>query len=156
LFRASEVTLEDKDQQLWKMISQNLQAFIQARRPDFKQSGTIERLQHGNQVFAYRIEIVGPALSECTRNRWEKLLLQIIPQGISNTDTVNLLLQFQEGFFAPGSPDRRPDDARLEENRISDGPLEQLQERLGGFLLTRGFSHIEDYGVVSSDVVCKL
>jgi hypothetical protein len=156
LFNASDVRLEDKDRQLWTMIQRHVRAFAEARRQEFQARGAIARLQRGGgQVFAYRIEIVGPALSECTRNRWEKIVLQVLPQTILNDGKVHLLFQIQEGFFAPGSPDRRPDDSRLQENRIPDGPLEQLQERLGGFLVARGFFSEDDSASANADVGCR-
>lgn len=156
LFNASDIDAREKDQQLWAMIVRNVRAFVQERRPEFQASGTIARLQRGGgQFFAYRIEIVGPSLAECSRNRWEKLLLQVIPQGINRGD-VDLLFQFQDGFFAPGSLDQRPDDARIQENRIPDGSLAKLQELLGGFLVARGFKPSDDSTPSGSDVACKL
>jgi hypothetical protein len=156
LFTASDIDAKEKDQQLWAMIVRNVRAFVQERRPEFQGSGTIARLQRGGgQLFAYRLEIVGPALSECSRNRWEKLLLQVIPQGIIRGE-VDLLFQFQDGFFAPGSLDQRPDDARIQENHIPDGRLERLQELLGGFLIAQGFKPSDDGTPSSSDVACKL
>ena len=156
LFNASDIDAREKDQQLWAIIVRNVRAFVQERRPEFQASGTIARLQRGGgQFFAYRIEIVGPALSECSRNRWEKLLLQVIPQGIFRGD-VELIFQFQDGFFAPGSLDQRPDDSRIQENRIPDGSLERLQELLGGFLVARGFKPSDDGTPTSFDVACKL
>jgi hypothetical protein len=156
LFNASDVDAREKDQQLWAMIVRNVRAFVQERRPEFQASGTIARLQRGGgQLFAYRMEIVGPALAECSRNRWEKLLLQVIPQGMMRGE-VDLLFQFQDGFFAPGSLDQRPDDARIQENHIPDGSLERLQELLGGFLVARGFKQSDDGTPTSSDVACKL
>jgi hypothetical protein len=156
LFNASDIDAREKDQQLWAMIVRNVRAFVQERRPEFQASGTIARLQRGGgQLFAYRMEIVGPALSECSRNRWEKLLLQVIPQGIIRGE-VDLLFQFQDGFFAPGSLDQRPDDARIQENHIPDGSLERLQELLGGFLVARGFKQSDDGTPTGSDIACKL
>ena len=156
LFNASDVKLEDKDRQLWAMILRHVRAFADSRRSDFQARGAIARLQRGGgQVLAYRMEIVGPALSECTRSRWEKIVLQVLPQTISKDGKVYLLFQIQEGFFAPGSPDRRPDDSRLQENRIPDGPLQQLQERLGGFLVARGFFSEDDSASANPDVGCK-
>jgi hypothetical protein len=156
LFNASDIDAHEKDQQLWAMIVGNVRAFVQERRPEFQASGTIARLQRGGgQVFAYRIEIIGPSLSECSRNRWEKLLLQVIPQGIGRGE-VDLIFQFQDGFFAPGSLDQRPDDSRIQENRIPDGSLEKLQDLLGGFLVARGFKPSDDSTPTGSDVACKL
>jgi hypothetical protein len=161
LISSADVELKQKDEELWTMILGNVRAFVEARRPDFREKGTIARLQRGGgQVLVYRMEIEGPAITECTRNLWEKVVLQVIPATTATDpshvrDELPLLFQFQEGFFAPGSLDRRPDDARINENRIPDGRLEGLQERLYGFLVTRGFSK-DQSTAINSDVACKL
>jgi len=148
--------LSSQHQQLWTLLLGHVRAFVDARRPDFQPRGTISRLERGNgQAFAYRMELTGPALSECTRNRWEKLILQILVQNISINGNIFLVFQIQEGFFAPGSLDRRPDDSRLRENRISDGELEQLQDRLLGFLVARGFFAEDGNTSANADVGCR-
>jgi hypothetical protein len=142
---------------MWAMLHEQVRAFIDARRSDFKERGAIARLYSGGgQALAYRMEIIGPAFAECTRDRWEKIVLQVVPQGAFN-ESMALLFQIQEGFFAPGSADRRPDDARMNENRIPDGRLQQLQDLLGGFLVGSGFFG-DDHIVRAStqDVRCKL
>ena len=72
-----------------------------------------------------------------------------------NDGKIFLVFQIQEGFFAPGNPDRRPDDSRLRENRIPDGALEQLQDRLLGFLVARGFFSEDDSASANSEVGCR-
>ena len=157
LFSAANIRLEEKDRELWSLLHRHVRAFIEARRPDFKERGTIARLHSGGvQALSYRMEIVGPAFAECTRNRWEKIVLQVVPQAVF-MDNLILLFQIQEGFFAPSSADRRPDDARISENRIPDGRLQQLQDLLGGFLIGNGFFGDEQVVRASTeDVRCAL
>jgi hypothetical protein len=154
LISSVDVKFQEKQKQLSNIVIRNVRAFVEARRPGFKGKGHVTLLQ-GGQFLAFRMEIVGPALSECTRNRWEKLVLQIMP----TTALLNMqwMYQFQEGFFAPGNLDFEPDDTRFQENRIPDGSLQKLQEVFGGFFADRGLSagNSQDEAK-NSDIDCRL
>ena len=135
----ASLKIDQKDLKISNFIEPQVRAFFVARRPEFARSGEMTRL-NGGTPFVYRLQVVGPRFTQCDRAGWEKLVLQIIPMvGIEADGAISFVFQFQEGFYAPGAPDRRPDDARFRENRLDDGALSELQGIMGRYLQQHGF-----------------
>jgi hypothetical protein len=155
----ASLKIEQKDLRISNFIEPQIRAFFVARRPDFAEAGEMTRL-NGGTPFVYRLQVVGPRFTQCDRAGWEKLVLQIIPMpGIEADGSISFVFQFQEGFFAPGAPDRRPDDARFRENRLDDGALTELQGIMGRYLQQHGFVSDEgpaDDASGTTQVACRL
>jgi hypothetical protein len=150
--------IDQKDLKISNFIEPKIKAFFLARRPEFTGSGEMTRL-NGGTPFVYRLQIVGPRFTVCDRKGWEKLVLQLIPMvGLAADGELGFVFQFEEGFFAPGALDRRPDDARFRENRIEDGALTELQGIMGRYLQQHGF--VSDEGAAdepaATEVACRL
>jgi hypothetical protein len=144
-------SLLERDQAVRRRILEIIDAFVVRRRPDFMQVGRVERLETG-QPFAIRLRLVGPSLTSCDAARWERLLFQaMLVPGEANA--VTMMIQIQEGFFAPGR--QLPSDARFNENRIDDGPLQSLQSLMAGFFIDQGFSADDDSVKKASQFTCR-
>lgn len=144
-------SLLEWDQVVRTRILEVIDAFVVRRRPDFMRVGRVERLETG-QPFAIRLRLVGPSLTSCDAARWERLLFQaLLVPGQANA--VTMMIQIQEGFFAPGR--QLPPDARFNENRIDDGPLQSLQSLLAGFFIDQGFSADDDSLKKAGQFTCR-
>jgi hypothetical protein len=151
VFFRPDSTINERDRVARKRILEVINAFVVRRRPDFMQRGRVEPLETG-QPFAIRLRLVGPSLTSCDASRWERLLFQaLLFQGPVNT--VTMMIQIQEGFFAPGR--QLPPDARLNENRIDDGALESLEALMAGFFVDQGFSTDDDSLTKASQFTCR-
>ncbi|MGO3929583.1 hypothetical protein [Rhodopseudomonas pseudopalustris] len=148
-------SVDVRDAQLSREFQRLMLSFAGRRRPNFEASGSVQRLID-NTPFFYRFEIKGLALARCDPNRWEKIVMQfLLHRSLTSDDAVGIVLQIQEGFFAMSPPSQPPADTRYLENRIPDGDLENLQQRMAGYLIDRGFSD-ESPGVASQgNPACK-
>jgi hypothetical protein len=123
---------------------------------DYLQRGTVISHNDGSIPFIYQFDIVGPALT-CNRDQWERIVVQfaILPDRVDKRD-VSLVLQIQEGFFAPGKEKQRPDDKRLKENRPDDESLKDIQLTMLQFFNTIGLKD-EDIGKPDKNSIrCKM
>lgn len=136
-YASRTATMDRKDRLLAARLQRALAGFALARRPNYREGGSIIRRLNGvKNIFVF--ELVGRALSTCAGNRWERLLVQFVLQpAYSGSKGVEVSIQIAEAFFAPGGA--RPADERLDDNRLTDDQLQRLQDMFAGYLLSSGF-----------------
>jgi hypothetical protein len=99
--------------------------------------------------------MTGLALSTCTPDRWEEITVQFFLQRTATKrGALGMILQIQDGSFAPGAENQIPSEARIKENRVTDGQLDTLQRIIASFLLEQGFSSDGSDFERTSDVSC--
>jgi hypothetical protein len=124
--------LDATERAVGEFFGAQLRSFLLAKRPKFKGRWEVSIRNSGSR-FTYRWQVVGPSISSCDANGWEKFDIQI-----SLTLGQAVILQAIDGFEAPGLLTRRPSDTRFKDNRLTDERLENIQSAFYDFLVRRG------------------
>lgn len=115
-------------------FQKKLKAFLKQKHPNYTGNWEVTTKASGGS-FAYKWQIVGPAVSECKKNEWEMFNLMVaFTPGSGPTIMISAL----DGFSAPGSLDKRPSDTRFKENPLSNEQLGNIQDDFYGFLVDQG------------------
>jgi hypothetical protein len=130
----ANLTVDQKLASAHGFFEKELGAFLKQRRPKYTGKWEVTSTASGGS-FAYKWQVVGPSVSECSRNGWEMFNLMVaFTPGSGPTIMISAL----DGFRAPGPLDKRPSDTRFKENSLSDDQLGKIQDDFYGFLVDQG------------------
>ncbi|QIJ42592.1 hypothetical protein G7039_21660 [Rhizobium leguminosarum] len=152
LLEDTTIAISDKSYKLASIFDDAVRAFVKIKRPAFKGNWEFRAPSSGSPLI-YRTEIVGPSISRCQKNGWEKFVLQMMPTTYSDDGTPSLLVNVIEGYRAPGSLDKRPPDARFD-HPLTDDQMRAIQDDLISFLNKRGFGNVSKEADLS--IACPL